>query len=319
MAYGASLTRVPVNTPSLKYQYPPLPREIDDERLTSSRIESQPIDMPSRLAGFCSLIRLCQVWDPLVALENHYNIDRATALQQQTEVLTSRISRLKELHAQLPDSLTTWPAPNSHTPSVATPSSTYSGGVPCTSASPMASAIPDPILRLETANEVQKANIEITYLSTRSYFVERYYGSLRRHQADHVHNTEACSWIRGERENIARELLHCTDSISPIHLEANGSNIAFKIRQIITTLLPDQNDSQKHSMEDDVRLASDSRLAQYLTKFVYILSALERGMNGPMTSPAAEMDQAEEEDLRNWASLREHQREYAKAAGRLAS
>ena len=36
---------------------------------------------------------------------------------------------------------------------------------------------------------------------------------------------------------------------------------------------------------------------------------------GPMTSPAEAMDQAEEEDLRNWASLREHQQEYAKTMG----
>lgn len=319
MAYGASLTHVPVNTPSLKHQYPPLPREVDDERLTSARIESQPVDMPSRLAGFCALIRLCMVWDPLVALENHYNLDRATALPYQTEVLTNGLGRMKEIHAQLPDSLTTWPVPNSHSPSVATPSSTYSTHVARTSTSPMASSILDPLLRLETANEVQKANIEITYLSTRSYFVERYYSLLERQQTDHVHDIEACNWIRGERESIARELLHCTNSVSPIHLEANGGNIAFKIRQIITTLLPDQNDSQKHGMKDDVRLAGDSRLAKYLSKFVYILSALERGMNGPMTSPAAEMDQAEEEDLRKWASLREHQREYAKASGRIAT
>lgn len=314
MTFGATLARVPLNPPSLHHQYPPLPQEVDDEHISVDHIESQPPSTPARVSGFIHCVRLMQVYDPLVKLENAYEPDRKDFVHEQMSVLKDCIVRLRDFMPTLPETLTIWRRLPSRSPSEHS-SSAASPRFPSTALSPTPSSMYDASERLEAANEVQKANIYITYLSTRSYFVEKYYNLLSQQHSDPQRKAEAYNWIRTEREAIALELLEVLRCIRPIHLEPNSTGASFKIRAICSTLMPDGESRQVGGETNDVRLAGDSRMAQYLQKFLEIISALERGMNGPMTSPAEEMDRAEEEDLRAWASLREHQRNYAQALG----
>lgn len=301
IAFGGALQEIPLNPGTSHRPHPPMPRELDDEHIHCHHIDFQHSDVDSRISGLCAHARLCLVYDAIVALDISYS----SSVQEQSRVLSESLVRSKEIISTLPESLSVWAGPPSRSPS-ALSTSTYRDSSDASS-----TVLLQHPERMEAAHEIQKANIGVSYLSARSYFVERYYNLLER-QPESYNIVEARAWIRSERESIAADLLQCLDCIRPIHLEPNGASLCFKIRQITATLLPDSTTA--NTAVDDARLASDSKLAYYLRKFVHIVSALERGMNGPMASPAVgQMDQAEEEDLRNWASLRRNQREYADA------
>jgi hypothetical protein len=81
-----------------------------------------------------------------------------------------------------------------------------------------------------------------------------------------------------------------------------------KIRQIASTLL-ETPENRKGPMA--------MRGQEYLKKFLDVLMKLERISPGPLTD-SRDPAELEEEELRNWADLRENQMQFLKAGGFLS-
>lgn len=125
--------------------------------------------------------------------------------------------------------------------------------------------------------EAMRANVHITSLYMQSTILENYSDTLQRptpQSGDRLGNangevdfsTRAHLWKY--REGIAREMLDVLNSCSPSTLEANGTSMVKKIREIAATLLNREGDQ---SMLSDI----EERSRQYITQFVEILADLD--------------------------------------------
>lgn len=115
--------------------------------------------------------------------------------------------------------------------------------------------------------------------------------------------------MAAERELIVQHLLTVLASISHRSMEPNGGSLINKIRQVASTLV---NDSPHRKGPVAIK-AQES-----LSKFVELLMRLERippggdGENGVGGLAAGE---DEEQELRTWADLREHQARFLQCGG----
>ena len=173
-----------------------------------------------------------------------------------------------------------------------------------------------PIRRRQLQYEIQKANIFVSQLATRSYFVERYFDLRDVYLAETGDNAaqtedekqdekEIHEFMAAERELIVQNLLTVLGSISQRNLEPNGNSIVYKIRQVASTLL---NDSPQR--KGPLAMKSEEALSQLID----ILTKLEKtgpAGNGSAADPLQMTAEDEEEELRHWADLREYQLRFA--------
>ncbi|KAG5979473.1 hypothetical protein E4U54_006922 [Claviceps lovelessii] len=188
-----------------------------------------------------------------------------------------------------------------------------------------------PAQRRRLQYEIQKANIFMSQLATRSYFVELYFNLRDVHMAEEQANpmdnqpqseeekalrdaddAEIYSLMAAEREVIVQNLLDVIGSISQRNMEPNGLSLINKIRQVASTLLNNSPDRK-----GPVAIKSEQALSQLID----ILVKLEQ--TGPAApSRAADPNQMtaedEDEELRHWADLREYQLRFA-ASGQYAA
>lgn len=195
--------------------------------------------------------------------------------------------------------------------------------------------------------EIQKANIYASLVATRSYYVERYL-SLRdihfantrakaqadaagnivyRTAADVSSSTLAAAAVQAaadndgidsmfldEREEVVQNLFSVLMALDQVNMEPNGASLISKIRQVACTLLADRVDRKG---------AYQLRNEEYLKGFLDILTRLEKtGGAGGQTPPGVigqssgtMTEQDEEDELRNWADLREQQQKMAGLSG----
>lgn len=226
---------------------------------------------------------------------------------------------------------------------------TYPASQPSTDIRQLIANQPERRRRLQY--EIQKANIYASQLATRSYFVERYF-NLRDAHREHTRAQAAQAYenengvdatgnpssanggsksvaaaalhaaaeqtdpidasMSAERELIVRNLLAVLASISQRNMEPNGGSLINKIRQVASTLVND-------APERKGPLAMKAE--ESLSRFVGILMRLEKtgpGSGGTRggTGPGDHMTPSdEEEELRNWADLREHQMRFFQSGG----
>lgn len=175
--------------------------------------------------------------------------------------------------------------------------------------------------------EVQKANIYTSQLATRSYYVERYLNLRDNHRqavalgqaggvngngiSDHIKNAAAAALsaageqidsidasMLAERELIVQNLLTVLASISQRNMEPNGHSLVNKIRQVASTLV-------NSAPERKGPLAVKAE--ETLNRFLDIMVRLEKSGTGEITVTDSTMNSQEEEELRAWADLRDHQ------------
>jgi len=115
--------------------------------------------------------------------------------------------------------------------------------------------------------------------------------------------------LAAERENIVRDLLRVLGSISQVNMEPNGGSFINKIRQIASTLI-ETPQNRKGPLE--------IKAEEYLGRFLDVLMKLERISPAAGQSESADTAEDEEEELRNWADLREYQTRFAQAGGFLS-
>jgi hypothetical protein len=118
--------------------------------------------------------------------------------------------------------------------------------------------------------------------------------------------------MTAERDLIVQHLLTVLSSVSQRSMEPNGASLINKIRQIASTLV---SGSGGHERKGPVAVKAQESLG----KFVEILMRLERippggtGGDGGVVGLAAGED--EEQELRSWADLREHQVRFLQGGG----
>ncbi|KAF4509448.1 hypothetical protein G6O67_003622 [Ophiocordyceps sinensis] len=193
-----------------------------------------------------------------------------------------------------------------------------------------------PLQRRQLQYEMQKANIFVSQLATRSYFVDLFF-TLRdvhlgeqQQQQPHdggddevdaqleqikalqdVDDKEILDLMCAERELLVQNLLTILGSVSQRNLEPNGGSLINKIRQVALTLLNDAPERQgPFAVKAEEAL---SQLIEVLAKLDKSGPAAAEGRAGEASQMMTADD--EDEELQHWADLRDFQLRYAANGG----
>ncbi|KAK7614556.1 hypothetical protein JOL62DRAFT_495164 [Phyllosticta paracitricarpa] len=313
--------------------YPPLPMEVDDIYIYPNHIEPQPPNIVPEIVGFNANVRVYQSYSTLATTELTYGINEVFDWERQCKVLDQSLRDCRRVLEELPHDLTVWldgPPDQTNQPNLF-------------AASQDSAASKDPLMLLamnanqsaeekrKTQYEIQKANIYISQLATRSYITERYFSMRDIHnnmesqdqqesspavvaagldsmlQSDASPNYDDLDQeMRAEKDKIVKDMLRVLQSLSQVHMEPNADSFTHKVRQVVSTLLNAPQDRKS-----SVALQAE----QYLHHFLEILVRLDRNVT---TNQNADGVEDEEAELKHWADLREYQVKFTQAGGVLA-
>lgn len=330
---GGSFGELLIPPPTKTEPYPPLPLEVDDEYIYEQYVQPQPPGTISKLKAFNLNCQIFETVTPLATMELAYGIDSVFDIKKQKQIMHGCLRAVKKVLNNIPRELML--EPGSKAGEFATSAAPYYPPVPAFSGNDtMQHAQENLEKRRKLQFEIQKANIYASQLGTRSYIVEKCWNletAYEEMQMGQGGNNNLSSPgvvamgldamlvqqspskadeinIANERESVVKDLLQMLGSISQVNMEPNGASFINKIRQIASTLLETpENRKGPMAMQGQA----------YLVKFLDVLMKLERISPGPLTDnrdPA----EAEEEELRNWADLRENQMQFLKAGGFLS-
>ncbi|KAH9208577.1 hypothetical protein DL95DRAFT_395158 [Leptodontidium sp. 2 PMI_412] len=333
---GANFGELLIPPPTSNNPYPPLPLEIDDEYIFVDHVEAQPAGVLSKLTGFNLNVRIYKTVTPLSTMEFAYGIDEVFDWNRQKRVLEQCLSNVKQVLEVIPQELMLQPGASpgefEHSAFQYQPPNTDYPGVRSNGGDANQWPIGKSEERRRLQFEIQKANIYASQLGTRSSFVDKYcnlfdaYEKVKNNSGDsmqmgspgvmavgldgmlpkqsvtsHYEETN----ITHERESIVKDLLKVLGCISQVNMEPNGGSFINKIRQIASTLI-DTPENRK----GPIAVKSE----EYLGRFLDVLMKLERISPG-CRSESGDGQVDEEEELRNWADLREYQLRFAQAGG----
>ncbi|KAI1359797.1 hypothetical protein F5Y08DRAFT_344343 [Xylaria arbuscula] len=306
---GASINELPLPPPTTQEPYPEQPVEVDDDYITSDQILPQPEGTLSLITGFNRNIRIYLTMNELVGVEMCYGINFFD-WSAQKNIISNGLVSAKQTIEDLPGQLQVVrgeSVQNSPTDLDQTGLGHLAPGLPESQAeNDLRRALEtEPLQRRQLQSEIQKANIHASQLATRSYFVERYLNLRSAHYENaEVAKDEKDELVAQERESIVQDLFSVLTSISQRNLEPNGQSIINKIRQVASTLV-------QGASEHKGPVATKAE--DYLNRFIDILVKLERSGTAAVVGA-----QDEEEELRNWASLRECQLQFVSSGGFLS-
>jgi hypothetical protein len=260
---GASFGELLIPPPTPTEPYPPLPMELDDEYIYVDHFDPQPAGTMSKLTGFNLNIKVYATVTPLATMELAYGIDNVFDWNRQKRVLEDCLQAVKRALDDAPLEL------------MLQPTKAFGGQAPTHSQyyPPMPDypghrsngnegsqwLLNNPEARRHLQFEIQKANIYVSQLGTRSYIVEKYWnlqesydtmkaasGSetpsvmtspgvmasgldgilLNRNNGNATSNYSDSfeTYVTTERESVVKDLLRVLSSISQVNMEPNGAS-----------------------------------------------------------------------------------------------
>ncbi|KAL3423309.1 hypothetical protein PVAG01_05056 [Phlyctema vagabunda] len=333
---GATFGELLIPPPTPNEPYPPLPLEVDDEYIYVDHVDPQPPGTISKLTGFNLGIQIYMTQTPLATMEMAYGIDEVFDWHRQKRVLGECLNAVKRILDMAPRELMLQPGSQ---PGEMAFERQYFPPMPDNPGmrSNKYQQFPqqeNPDARRQLQYEIQKANIYVSQLGTRSYIVEKYwalqdaYNQIKASQGGlsgqnspglmasgldgmfpkgSLGNSDQFEAIVvNERENIVTDLLKVLASISQVNMEPNGGSFINKIRQIASTLI-----DTPQNRKGPLAIKSE----EYLGRFLEVLMKLERISPGANRSASSDGVEDEEEQLRNWADLRVYQTRFAESGG----
>lgn len=333
---------IPPSTPN--NTYPNYPREVDDAYILADRILPQPEGIVSKLTGFVKCVQVYQTMDDLVRIELAHGI-AVYAWDQQKHYLHNALLEVKKISESLPFELRVdmkFASQKADVSAYEYVPPAYPNNQPNHDVRHLFAQ--DESKKRSVQYEIQKANIYASILATRSHYVEKYF-SLRdlhlnnqrakaqadasasivyRTAADFSSSSLAAAAVQAaaeqahddvdkmflaEREEVVADFFSVLVSIRQDDMEPNGGSLISKIRQVACTLLSDRADRKGER---------ELRNEGYLKAFLEILTRLEKTGTGSAPAPAVGEStgtmtaEDEEQELRNWADLREQQQMIAR-------
>jgi hypothetical protein len=219
---------------------------VDDEYIHASHIEPQPAGKLSKLVGFNINVRIYQTVTPLSTMELAYGIDEVFDWTRQKSLLDNCLRNVKQVMNEIPPDLQLQPGTQPgefgeaslYPPSNFNMSDLASNGL---DASGMSQVFEE---RRRIQFEIQKANIYLSQLGTRSYFVDKYCSLQEAYKVNSEmgspalgsvgldslvmkavsSNPEVETNLTAERESIVVDLFMVLGSISQVNMEPNGGS-----------------------------------------------------------------------------------------------
>ena len=296
-----------------------MPAEVDDRYIMPDRVLPQPLEDISTIHGFNLNASVFKVFHVMVEHRRSDIIETGSDWPRQRQAMYECLLAVKEL--------TTNARPEIQ---LSAPPLQHFGSPPPTRIR----------TKRETQLEIQKANIYASQLATRSWLVEQYWDSYDteynppRPGSSHgspiaIRNPRLSvdapdgtsdfidQVMASEREMIVRDLALLLQSVDQVSMEPNSLSFCSKVRAIASTLLrmPRSRMSMPSLDPGSVNL--------FLTEFIDILLRLERLSTGNMRgegspnseTPYGDLDEMEERELVQWASLKERQERFARESG----
>lgn len=271
---GASFGENLIPPPTPSEPYPPLPLEVDDQYIYVSHVDPQPIGVMSKLTGFNLNTQVYMTCTPLNTIEIAYGIGELFDWNRQKRVLEECLTAVKHVLDNAPAELMLIPGsqrgefdqevnrehlqqPGQDFPDVRDPLGNVArhGDLSLQES------------RRHIQHEIQKANIYVSQLGTRSYLVEKYwnlldaYESRMKGRGSNVTSPSALgspgviasgldAVIKGmpgtggyemlennmsiEREAIVKDLLRVLSSINQVNMEPNGGSFVSTTTFLVT-------------------------------------------------------------------------------------
>lgn len=330
------------STPNMPY--PAYPENVDDSSILADEIiHAQPESSVTLLTGFRFGIDIYTTINGVVALELAYGMSTLPWADQRI-LLRDGLVAAKSIIDDLPPELQLGTPAAEASDAAAHSSSTLGtygppawplsgSGVPTPSTVDLRTMIKQqPQHRRLLQYEIQKANVFVSQLTTRSYFVELYFNLrdiyLREQTANGSPETahhqspeeqalmdaddkDILDFMSDERDLVIQDLLTVLGSISQRNIEPNGGSIVAKIRQVASTLL---HDSQQRKGGEPGATKTEGTLAQLIEVLITLEKMAESSRTRVHDPNGDTVAQEEEEELRTWAALREYQQRLAEAS-----